>query len=252
MTTTNDWQQRSKPFILTNHNGFSALRDDLIDGGTKVRFLSYVMGDADHIVYGSPFAGGAPVAMSVIGRETGKRITIFYAHRNDLHPRMQRVQNNGAHLQLVPHGYMNVVQKRARDYAQQTGALFLPLGFDTQSAVAPLQAMLETLNKQIGQPDEIWCAAGSGMLAKNLAVAFPNSQIKAVAVGLQSRWSKQTMPPNCQILEQPLLFAKPLKVSAPFPICLHYESKAFAMMQKAIQAQPQRSRLFWNVIGWEG
>jgi hypothetical protein len=165
---------------------------------------------------------------------------------------MKRVQNNGTDLHLVEHGYMNVVQKRARDYAQQAGALFLPLGFDTQSAVAPFQSMLGTFSNEIGQPDEIWCAAGSGMLAKNLSVAFPNSEIKAVAVGLQSRWAKQTLPPNCQILEQPLLFAKPLKVAAPVPICHHYESKAFAMMQRAIQMQPNRSRLFWNVLGWEG
>lgn len=244
-------EYQTSPFIVTHHNGYSALRDDLLDGGTKVRFLPYVIGDADHIVFGAPFAGGAPVGLSVIGRETGKRITIFYAWRKELHPRMKRVQTNGAHLELVQNGYMNVVQKRARDYAQQTGALFLPLGFDTESAVAPFQAMLETLRNQIGQPDEIWCAAGSGMLAKNLAVSFPNSQIKAVAVGLQSRWAKQTLPHNCQIIEQPLQFAKPLKCAAPFPICQHYESKAFALMQQAIQAQPQRSRLFWNVLGWE-
>lgn len=242
----------NNPFIVTKHNGFSAVRDDLLDGGTKLRFLPYVVGDAEHIVFGAPFAGGAPVSLSVIGRETNKRITIFYAWRNELHPRMKRVQNNGAHIELVKHGYMNVVQKRARDYAQQSGALFLPLGFDTASAVQPFQSILETLNKQIGSPDEIWCAAGSGMLARNLAVAFPNSQINAVAVGLASRWTKQTLPSNCTIYEQPLPFGKALKVSSPFPLCLHYESKAFALMQKAIQAQPQRTRLFWNVLGWEG
>jgi len=245
-------EYKPQEFLVTKHDGYSAVRDDLIDGGTKVRFLPYVVGDAEHIVFGAPFAGGAPVALSVIGRETGKRISIFYAWRKELHPRMKRVQNNGTDLHLVEHGYMNVVQKRARDYAQQAGALFLPLGFDTQSAVAPFQSMLGTFSNEIGQPDEIWCAAGSGMLAKNLSVAFPNSEIKAVAVGLQSRWAKQTLPPNCQILEQPLLFAKPLKVEAPFPICHHYESKAFAMMQTAIKMQPNRSRLFWNVLGWEG
>jgi len=243
------WEE---PFRITEHDGYKAIRDDLLDGGTKLRFLPHVVGDADHVVFGGPFAGGAPVSLSVLGRETGKRITIFYAWRKQLHPRMRRVQRNGAHLELVKPGYMTVVQKRARDYAQQSGALFLPLGFDTAAARDPFRAVLSNLRAQIGEPDEIWCAAGSGMMALNIAHCFPSSQINAVAVGLASRWSKQELPANCTIHEQPLPFDKPLASSAPFSICAHYEAKAYRAMQTAIQAQPNRTRLFWNVLGWEG
>jgi hypothetical protein len=243
------WEQ---PIGVTSHDGFRVVRDDLLDGGTKIRFLPYVVGDADHIVFGAPFAGGAPVALSVLGRETGKRITIFYAARKQLHPRMLRVRRNGARLELVSPGYMTVVQKRARDFAAENGALFLPLGFDTSAATAPFQEILSGLQQRIGQPDEIWCAAGSGMLARNLAIAFPSSSIRAVAVGLESRWSKQDLPPNCLIQSQPLPFDKPLRVASPIPVCHHYEAKAFAAMSREIQALPNRSRLFWNVIGWEG
>lgn len=240
------WEQ---PFIIRPYDGFSALRDDLLDGGTKLRFLPDVVGDAEHIVFGAPFAGGAPVSLSVLGRETGKRISIFYAARKVLHPRMERVRRNGAQLHLVAPGYMTVVQKRARDFAAQQGALFLPLGFDVQAAIDPFREKLDQLRSEHGQPDEIWCAAGSGMLARNLGHAFPNTNIRAVAVGLASRYEKQTMPPNVTILTQPAPFDKAVKANAPFPICSHYESKAYNIMIREIAAQPNRSRLFWNVLG---
>jgi len=242
------WHQ---PFVIRPYDGYSAVRDDLLDGGTKLRFLPDVVGDADHIVFGAPFAGGAPVSLSVLGRETGKRISIFYAWRAELHPRMRRVQRNGAEIHLVKPGYMTVVQKRARDFAAQHGALFLPLGFDIEAAIAPFRQRLDDLRSEIGQPDEIWCAAGSGMLARNIAHAFPSSQVRAVAVGLASRWEKQEMPGNVTIIEQPAPFHKPIASAAPFPICSHYEAKAYNLMLREIAALPGRNRLFWNVLGTE-
>lgn len=244
--TLRAWEE---PFQIATYDSFSAVRDDLLDGGTKLRFLPDVVGDAKHIVFGAPFAGGAPVSLSVLGRETGKRITIFYAWRKDLHPRMRRVQRNGAEIHLCKPGYMTVVQKRARDYAAAHGALFLPLGFDVEGAIAPFRERLNELRNSIGQPDEIWCAAGSGMLARNLGLAFPSSSIRAVAVGLASRWEKQQMPLNVSIITQPAPFNKAVAASAPFPICSHYEAKAFNIMQREIAANPNRSRLFWNVLG---
>jgi len=239
----------SQPFIVEQSAICDVVRDDLIDGGTKLRFLPDVVGDADHIVFGAPFCGGAPVALSVLGRETGKRITIFYAQRKHLTPRMMRVRDNGADIVLVPYGYMGVVQRHARDYAQENGALFLPLGFDVVAAEQPFREMLRAERPRLDY-DEIWCATGSGMLARNLGAVFKDSRIMAVAVGLSSRWTEQTMTPNVTIINIDTPYATPvLDSAAPFPICAHYEAKAYRMMAMHAELRPQVRRLFWNVIG---
>jgi hypothetical protein len=66
-------------------------------------------------------------------------------------------------------------------------------------------------------PDEIWCAAGSGMLARCVSVAFPDSQVTGVSVGLASRHSKQKFTSNVRLIESGYAFASPARSQPPFP-----------------------------------
>ncbi len=235
------------PPVLEKYDGgrTTVLRDDLLEGGSKLRFLPFLVKGAEEIVYGGPFCGGAAVALSVLGRYSGQKITLFYAKRKVLHQRQQNCLDNGATIYAVKPGYMNVVQKRARDYASQAGALFLPLGFDTPEAEEPFVEFMLKVRKQTGTPDEVWCASGSGMLARCLARAFPDSEIHAVAVGLKSRWSKQSFPDNIQVHESALPFNKEAMIDVPFSSCGFYERKAWSLMEH----ESDRHKLFWNVLG---
>jgi hypothetical protein len=109
---------------------FFVVREDLVAGGSKIRFLPHIVGDAKEIVFGGPFCGGAPYALAVWGARMGAKITLFYAKRNELHWRQEAAFRLGAQIYQVPAGRMSVVQHRARKYAADHGALFLPLGFD--------------------------------------------------------------------------------------------------------------------------
>lgn len=221
------------------------LRDDLLEGGSKLRFLPYLVGDAKEVVFGGPFCGGAPLALSVLGRAAGVRITLFYAKRKELHPRQAAAQANGAKIVGVEPGYMTVVQKRARDYAEKEGALFLPLGFDVPQATAPLTQFANAVRLRSGGADQVWCASGSGMLARCLGYAFPDSEICAVPVGLASRHSKQEMPPNVRWYQTRLRFEQEETRPVPFPACRNYEAKAWYAME-----EHRRGRaLFWCVMG---
>ena len=234
------------PIQTEKHGSTTVLRDDLIEGGSKMRFLPELCRGADELVFGGPFCGGAPVALSVIGRITAPPVTLFYASRKKLHRRQAQAKQNGARIELVSPGYMPSVQKAARDYAERTGARFLPLGFDRPEAEAPFVGFMDKLRREIGSPEEVWCASGSGMLARCLARGFPSSRICAVAVGLKSRWSRQAMPPNVTVYQYPRDFAWELRGStAPFPICGYYEAKAWALYEKI----GARRALFWNVLG---
>jgi len=195
-------------------------------------------------VYGSPFCGGAAVALSTIGKRTGQRVTLFYAKRNELHPRQRMAILNGATVYQVPFGYMSNVQSKARLYANKTGSRFIPLGFDVPAARKAFSAaILEVLAEE--SPDEIWCATGSGLLARCIATARPDVTVQAVAVGLASRWAGEPMPKNVRVRQASLAFEKPCKATAPFPCCPNYDRKAWEICRR----ESRGNALFWNVLG---
>ncbi len=232
---------------LQKHDRVLVVREDLLEGGGKMRFLPIIAQGAAEVVFGGPCCGGAPWALSVYGREAGVRITLFYAkrQRDKWHARQIKAEANGASIREVPFGRIGVVQKRARDYAVEAGALFLPLGFDTAASEDPFVAVMEGVRKRTGSPDQIWCATGSGMAARCLGRAFPDSEICGVAVGLASRHSAQTLPPNVRIVETPYKFEQVAKETSPFPACGHYERKAWT---KCVE-EGSGKRMFWNIAG---
>lgn len=217
----------------------------MLEGGSKLRFLPFLVRNAAEVVYGGPFCGGAAVALSVLGRDAGIRTTLFYAKRKALHRRQLRALRNGAVIYQVPHGYMTNVQAKARAYAASAGALMLPLGFDIPEAAEPFGEAIAAVRRRMGDPEEVWCATGSGMLVRLLGRGFPNSKVIGVAVGLKSRHDAQWLTPNVTMLEAPEDFAKESKITSPFPCCPNYDRKAWAMAQERARG----STLFWNVMG---
>lgn len=235
-------------YYLEQHDGISVLREDLIPGGSKSRFVPALVGGAREIVFGGPFCGGAPVALSEVGKRLGIPVTIFYAQRKELSIYQRKVLDNGAKIIQVPHGYMSNVQAKARRYAEEQGAKFVPLGLDLPEAQAPFLAFMRKLRSDIGDPDEIWCATGSGMLARCLGLGFPFSRVFGVRVGLDSRSSKQQFPRNVQLLPCKYDFAQACKFAVPFPSSPFYDSKAWEIL-KATRPDPGSSKiLFWNVL----
>lgn len=223
------------------------VRDDLLPGGSKIRFLPHLTKGAGEVVFGGPFCGGAPLALSVLGRRTGQKITLFYAARANLHPRQAAARENGAELVFVRPGYMTCVQARARTYAAEVGALFLPLGFDVPAAQEPYVEVMREVRSRVGSPDEVWCATGSGMLARCLGLAFPDSMVRAVAVGLASRHDKQSFGSNVELLGCDYRFEQEARGEAPpFPACPNYERKAWELL---CASKPRGTVLFWNILG---
>ncbi len=157
--------------------------------------------------------------------------------------------DHGATIYQVPYGYMTNVQAKARRYAQDHGALFLPLGFDTPKASDPFIKDMKEINKKEGPFDEVWVAVGSGMLARCLAHGFPEATIKGVIVGLNSRNKKQKYPNNVELMEAPYRFDQDCKSSPPFKSSENYDAKAWEyLMREKESDRKEIKRLFWNVL----
>src|SRR5258708_2122848 len=102
-----------------------------------VIFLGTSFNGVDEVVYASPAEGGAQTALATVARRLGKRATIFVARRAEPHPRTVEAAKLGAQIISVAPGYLSVVQARAREYCDRTGARLMPFGADMVSLPSP-------------------------------------------------------------------------------------------------------------------
>lgn len=229
--------------IVEQHGNITVVRDDLFLGGTKARFLTKLFANADEVVYASPAEGGAQTALAYAAKATGKRATIFVAARKTPHARAYAAKRIGAQVIEVRPGYLTVVQARARAYCERFGVTLAPFGVDMPEARQVISAAARSLALS---PDEVWCASGSGVLMRSLALAWPDAARHAVQVG---RALSASDVAGARIHIAPEAFSKATKARTPFPSDPHYDAKAWTICLQHSRARPDKSFLFWNVTG---
>jgi hypothetical protein len=227
--------------IVIEHDGVRVVRDDLFPGGTKARFLPALFEGVDEVVYASPAQGGAQTALAVVAADVGKLATIFVAKRAEPHPRAMMAKALGAKVMQVSPGYLTVVQARAKAYAAARGARLAPFGVDMPEA---LRAIADAALASGEDPEEVWCASGSGVLARGLALAWPLARFHVVQVGRDL--SRGDLPLGAEVHIAPLKFEQVSKTVPPFPSDPHYDAKAWAICSET--KRPGRV-VFWNVTG---
>lgn len=225
---------------VVEHDGIHVVRDDLFPGGTKARYLRRLFEEHDEVVYASPAEGGAQTALAQCAANTGKRATVFVAKRAQPHPRALLAKALGATVVQVAPGYLTVVQARARAYCEATGAFLVPFGADMPESIDAIAGAATATGMA---PDEVWCAAGSGVLARGLAKAWPKARRFAVQVG-RALTSEDTG--GAEIIGHRQKFGDASRVATPFPSDRHYDAKAWEICKARRGAGLV---LFWNVTG---
>lgn len=216
------------------------VRDDLLPGGTKVRALLAlgVPGPAEEWCYASPSWGYAQLALALAGRAAGARVRLFVPERRQLSTPTLAARDAGARLVLVPAGRLSVVQARARDYCALTGATLAPFGLELPGMEAALLDAAAPVAAAHPDPPEVWVAAGSGMLARVLARAWPAAQVVAVAVGASPR-----LPAGARLLRAAEPFEQPAREAPPVPSAANYDAKVWGPWHR----QAAAGSLWWNV-----
>lgn len=220
--------------IITEHDGFKVVRDDLLPGGTKRRAIAALFDEHETYAYASPVFGYAQVALAYAARDHGKKAVIFCAKRGVKHALTLEAAAAGATIYEVEHGYMTVVKARAREYCHYHGWSLLPFGLDTPVFVQAIAAVARALPVQ---PSEVWSAMGSGCLSRALQMAWPEAHVVGVRVGAEPDAGRATM------FQAPEKYESPARVLPPFPSCTNYDAKCWAFMKT--HASP--GALFWNV-----
>lgn len=222
------------------HDGIHVVRDDLFPGGTKARYLPFLFDGVDEVVYATPAEGGAQTALATVAAQLGKQATLFVAARQIPHPRALMAKRLGAKVYQVRPGYLSVVQARAKLYCEDTGARLVPFGVDVPEA----QEAIATAARATGlEPDEVWCAAGSGVLARGLALAWPKATRHVVQVGRNVSAGDVA---GATVHKASLPFARASKAMPPFPSDPHYDAKAWEIAKARHGAGLV---IFFNVTG---
>jgi len=196
--------------------------------------LGALLRDGQEFVYASPAYGFAQLALAHACADRGLDASIFVAERKEIAPLTMRAIRAGAEVFTVPAGRMNVVTARARTYAADRGATLLPHGFASPEFHDALVAVARGLDID---PPQVWCAAGSGTLARALGDAWPDAEIVAVQVGHPARAGR------ARVIVAPERFEQRATDPPPFPSAENYDAKAW----RFFRAVAPDGALFWNV-----
>lgn len=215
------------------------VRDDLTPGGTKARIIGPLLEGVSEAVYASPAEGFAQVALAHAARERGVRATVFVAARAERHPNTIAAIIAGANAREIRPGYFSVIKKRAADYCEERGTTLLPFGLDAPEVLDEMEQLAQQTT--IAPPEEVWCVAGSGVLARGLARAWPGARLRCVQIGRQLR--EGDVPADAEIFVAPEPFSRNAQIPPPFPSCPNYDAKAWAFILR----HASDGALFWNV-----
>jgi hypothetical protein len=230
----------SDPIVEKISDGRFVLRDDLIPGGTKRCYCDDLFREGIEYVYATPAYGGAQIAIAHASKLKGSRATIFVAKRKELHARTKEANRAGAKIIQVPFGYLNNVQAKAKAYCLKYGAVLLPFGMNTPDAIDRIAARAARAEEIYGAFDEIWCASGSGVLARGIGKGS-RAKIQAVQVGrdLGPGDAGQATIHVC-----PIPFDRDAKEKPPFPSCSNYDAKVWQFFRMKASGRS----LYWNVL----
>lgn len=228
--------------VLERYGQIWVVRDDLLPGGTKRRFLAPFLATRPEVtqwVYASPRVGYAQVALAHACRDL-QRTAVVVIPKGAHTSLTEEALALDATIIEVPMGYLSHIQHVAATYAAQTpGAQLLPFGLDHPEVIAEATRVAQALPYT---PTEVWSCISSGVLSRGLQAAWPTIPVYGVGVGHQTTPEEQG---RAVLYRSPYKFAQrcPAREKPPFPSSAYYDAKVWSFLVR--HATP--GALFWNV-----
>ena len=239
----NDWSDPNPKPIVEMHNEFYVVRDDLLECGSKSRFIDYLIkSEGNEWVFGGANkVGWGPISLTHVCNLYNKKATFFMAKRKEPTWHQQKVLDMGGTIHWVDNGMLTVTKARARKYYEEDtiNRRVLPLGLEHPSVLASIVKVAKSLEVT---PTEIWTVASSGTLSRGLQLAFPNLPVYAVEIGHKmSDYEKG----RAITMRSPYAYDQKVEVSSlpPYPSEPYYDAKLWDF----VVSNGKKGALIWNV-----
>jgi hypothetical protein len=239
----NDWSDPNPKPIIEMHNNFYVVRDDLLEYGSKSRFIDYLIkSEGNEWVFGGANkVGWGPISLTHVCNLYNKKATFFMAKRKEPTWHQQKVLDMGGTIHWVDNGMLNVTKAKARKYYEEdtVNRRVLPLGLEHPSVLASIVKVAKSLEVT---PTEIWTVASSGTLSRGLQLAFPELPVYAVEIGHKMSEYERG---RAITMRSPYKYDQPIKEeeAPPYPSEKYYDAKIWPFVIE--HAKP--GALIWNV-----
>ena len=241
-----DWKDPFPDPVITEHDGFNVVREDLMGFGSKCRFGDILVQNApsDTLVYVQPRYGFAGISLAYLANKYNKKLVLFSPSQQEISDHQAICIERGAEMKFQRIAAMPVLNAHAKKWAEQNNAFFIPLGLRHELVTAAAVRVAYDLAQKHGEPKEVWSAISTGVLSRALQIAWPNADFNAVAV---ARNIKDGELGRAKVWSHPKEFSQNVdpKFMPPFPSALNYDAKAWEFMK----THGNPGAWFWNVGG---
>jgi len=244
LSITKDWKDPYGTPEVSVHEGVHVVRDDHMVG-SKCRFADLLMKNTkeDTLVYVQPrFGLAGPSILEAAGRYN-KKVVLFMPSSKRISHHQAVCIERGAEVKFRRIAAMPVLNKYAKEWAEENGASFIPLGLKHELVTACAVRVVENLRQKHGMPGHVWFAISTGVLGRSLQIGWDKSKHHAVAV---SRNLKSGELGSASVLSDPKSFtAKENKNDLPpFPTVSNYDGKVWKYIPKN---RLEENHWMWNV-----
>lgn len=222
--------------------------------GTKGRWGDLLVSrtGADELVYVQPRTGWAGIALAALAKKHGKKLTLFMPASKEASEHQLVAIERGASPIFAKIAAMPVLNKYARDYAEERHAFFIPFGMDHELVVAAGVKSTLKWTETAGQiglelPDHVWSVVSTGVLTRTLQIAWPAKMFTGLAVARNMHAAEIG---RAHVVSDNRPFARPSKFQAPFDSAVTYDLKGYEslILGRGLDI-PRDPVLFWNVAG---
>ncbi len=232
---------------VIQHDGVWVVRDDMIVG-SKCRVADLFMRSVKEyaVVYVVPRVGLAGISIAEIAKKYNKRVVFFMPASKKISDHQAICIEKGAEVKFRKIAAMPVLNKYAKDWAEENGACFIPLGLKHPLVTAAFVRVCENITAMYGVPDHVFCATSTGVLTRALQIGWPTASFTSVCV---ARNMKAGELGRAAVISEPLPFQTKEKEEnlPPFPSVRTYDAKVYKYAKAFKEQNPHLKVWMWNV-----